>query len=283
MRLSIINHLACPKCQAEFSLSIYKKTKERIIEGELKCKKCGRKFYIKNGIACFASCSKKQLERDICKLRKTTIEQEIPKKWMRLFSKPEFAALKKEWSFILSIIKKNKSIIHLDFATGTGRFLRNIISKTKGEIIALDNGYGTCLELQYFLKKIKKYHNVSIVCADARKMPFKSSVFDSVSSWHGLDEPKIENAIKESKRVLKGGGCFIASGVHYQKGSKSFLTAKKHHIQFTAKEAIMQALKKTGFRKIEYKRFFQGKWNEKRSYLPVIGDFYSTYAIKVKK
>ena len=114
-------------------------------------------------------------------------------------------------------------------------------------------------------------------------MPFRNGVFDSVSSWHGLDELKMEDAIKEAKRVLKKGGYFTASGVHYQKGSKSFSIAKKHNIQFIAKEAIMQALKEVGFRKIEYKRFFQGKWNEKGSYLPIIGDSYSTYAIRVKR
>jgi SAM-dependent methyltransferase len=253
-----------------------------VIEGELKCKKCGRKFYIRDGIVCFASCNKKQFERDARKLRKTTIEQEIPKKWMRFFSKPELAALKKEWNFLLSVVKKNKSAIHLDFATGTGRFLRNIIPKTKGEIVALDNGFGTCQELQYFLKKIKKYNKVSIICADARKMPFRNEVFNSVSSWHGLDEPKMEDAVKELKRVLKKEGYFAASGIHYQRGSKSFLRAKKHGIGFLTKEMTMQTLRTADFRKIEYKVFYKGCWNEKGDYLPVFNDLYSTYAIKVK-
>jgi len=283
MRLNIINHLACPKCQAEFLLSIYKKTKNRVIEGELKCKKCGRKFYIKNEIACFASCRKKQFERDTQKLRKTTIEQEIPKKWMHFFSKPELTALKKEWGYLLSVVKKNKSAIHLDFATGTGRFLRNIVPKTKGEIIALDNGYRTCQELSFFLKKIKRSTRVSIICADARKMPFRDEVFNSVSSWHGLDEPKMEDAIKEAKRVLKKGGYFVASGTHYQKGSKSFLRAQKHGIGFLTKEMVIQTLKAANFRKIEHKIFYKGRWNEKGDYLPVFNDLYITYAVRGKR
>jgi ubiquinone/menaquinone biosynthesis C-methylase UbiE/uncharacterized protein YbaR (Trm112 family) len=283
MRLNIINHLACPKCQAEFLFSIYKKTKNRVIEGELKCKKCGRKFYIRDGIVCFASCNKKQFERDVRKLRKTTIEQEIPKKWMHFFSKPELAALKKEWNFLLSVVKKNKSAIHLDFATGTGRFLRNIISKTKGEIIALDNGYDTCQELHYFLKRIKKYSRVSIVCADARKMPFKDGVLNSISSWHGLDELKIKDAIKEAKRILKKNGYFAASGIHYQIGSKSFWRAKKYDIGFLTKEMTMQILKAANFRKTEHKVFYKGRWNEKGDYLPVFNDLYITYAVRGKK
>jgi SAM-dependent methyltransferase len=282
MRINIVNHLVCPTCHTDFSFLIHRKTKERIIEGELKCKKCGRNFYVRNEIVCFDSCRKKQFERDAQKLRKTTVEQEIPQKWMRLFSKQELAALKREWNFLLSVIKKNKSTIHLDFATGTGRFLRNIISKTKGEIVALDNGLGTCQELQYFLKRIKKYDNVSIVCADARKMPFRNVVFDSVSSWCGIEELKMKNAVKESKRVLKDGGVFILGAIHYQKRSKSFLLAKKYGVRFITKEEIIKILKKNKFHNIEQKIFFKGYTGKSDFPLPT-GDFYLMDGIKASK
>lgn len=283
MRTNILNYLVCPKCQSKFLFSIHKKTKERIVVGELECKKCGMRFYIKDEIAYFVPCSKKQVKRDILKLRKTTTEQEIPKKWMRLFSKPELAALKKEWGFLLSIVKKNKSTIHLDFATGTGRFIGNVIQKTKGEIIALDNSCDTCQELKYFLKRIKKYNRVSIVCADAREMPFKNGIFDSVTSWHGLDEPKMKKVIKEAKRILKRDGYFAASGIHYQKGSKSFLRARKHSIDFLTKEEIIRTLKNVDFRKIEHRVFYEGHWNEKGDYLPMYKDLYISYAVSGKK
>lgn len=282
MRITIINHLACPVCSGDFLLSTHKKIKERIIEGELKCKKCYRKFSIKNGIAYFIPRPGKQA-LDVKKARKTTIEQEIPKIWMKHFSKKELAALHKEWNWMLSVIKKDRNTVHLDFATGTGRFHRNIISKTKGEIISLDFGYSTCQELVYFLKKIKKYKRVSVVCADARKMPFKDKTFDSISTWHGLDEPKMEKATKETKRVLEKGGYFTASGIHYQKGSMSFLRAKKHGIRFITKEAIIQSLKKVDFHKVEHKIFFRGRWNEREDYLPIFKDFYSTYAVRAEK
>lgn len=282
MRISIINHLACPVCRVEFLLLTYKKTKESIIDGELKCKKCGKSFYIKNGIACFVPLDKKPTE-DMKKLRRITTKQEIPKTWTEHFSKKELIALHEEWNWMLSVIKKDRNAIHLDFATGTGRFLRNIVPKTNGEIIALDFGYSTCQELVYFLKKIKKYKRVSVVCADANKMPFKNGVFNSASSWAGLGEQKIEGVIEEAKRVLKRGACLVASGLHYQKGSKSFLLAKKNYINFVTKEATIQILKKANFRDIEHKVFFRGKWNEKESYLPLFGDSYSTFAIRARK
>lgn len=282
MKITIINHLTCPVCLGNFLLSIHKKTKERIIDGELKCEKCGKRFSIKNGIAYFIPKPGKQA-LDIRKARKITIEQEIPKTWMGHFSKKELTALHKEWNWILSVIKKDRNAVHLDFATGTGRFLRNIVSKTKGEIIALDFGHSTCQELVYFLKKIKKHKRVSVVCADAQKMPFKNEVFDNASTWHGLDEIKMEKAIKEVKRVLKKRGYFTASGSHYQKGSKSFLRAKKHGIRFITKETTIRSLKKAGFHKVKHKIFFRGRWNERGDYLPIFNDFYSTYVVRAEK
>jgi len=262
---------------------VTKKTRERILEGKLRCKKCNKKFFIKNGTAFFVPSPEKQTAKKMHKLRQITLKQEIPKKWMRLFSKQELAALKKEWGWMSSTIKKGKGAVHLDFATGTGRFLRDIILRTKGEIIVLDYGYSTCLELQYFLKKIRKYSRVSIICANARNMPFRDGVFSSVSSWHGLDEPKMKETIKEARRVLKNGTWFTASGIHYKRESKSFLIAREHNIQLITKKSVTQTLKRVGFRKIQHRTFFQGRWSEKKSYLPVLGDFYSSYAIKAKK
>jgi len=284
MKAKIINHLVCPTCGGVISIVfIGKKIKERIVEGRLKCGECGRKFSIKNGMVCFVPCPKKLDAKKLQKLRRITISQEFPKKWMRFYSEQEAKALKNEWSWMSSIIKNGKRAIHLDFATGTGRFVRNIIPKTKGEIVVLERNYYACIELRYLLERLKLYKRVSIVCADANTMPFKAGAFDSVSSWHGLDESNIKNAIKEVKRVLKKGASFTASGINYQKGSKSFLIAKKTGIAFITKEAIVQIFKKVSFRKIEYKKFFKGRWNERESYLPVFGDPYSIYGIRTKK
>lgn len=284
MKKSVINYLICPACYNGLSILEHKKAKGRISEGELKCERCGKVYYIKNDIACFLSSFDEQLTKEKKRaLRKTTLSQEIPKKWMNLYSKEELSSLKKEWGWMHSVIKKGKNEIYLDIATGTGRFLSSFVKKTKGEIIALEKDYPTCLELRYYLKKIKEYDRVSIICADARQIPLKDKTFDGITSWHGLDEPKMEKAIKESFRVLKNGSFFIASGVHYREGSKSFTIAKKEGISFITRKAIKQTLRKVGFNESEHKVFFQGKWNEEGSYLPVFNDFFETYVIKAKK
>lgn len=281
MKASLLNYLVCPICSGDFLLMTQKRAKDRIIEGELRCKKQNHRFIIKNGIVYFIPKSKQVYNK--LKSNKKIIEQEIKRDWLKYFTQEELKALNKEWKWMISFVKRDKNSFHLDFATGTGRFLRNIISKTRGEIIALDSNPSTCLELSCILKRVKKYKRVSIICADANKMPFKNNVFDSVSSWHGLDEPNIENAIKETKRVLKKGGYFTASGIHYQKGSKSFLIARKSGIRFIAKETIIPFIKKLHFRQIKYKIFHRGQWSEKMDYLPILNDLYSIYGIGAKK
>src|SRR3990167_4389823 len=108
MKINILNYLACPTCHGALVCLVNKKSEERMLSGELKCRTCNKKFYVKNSIACFVSACKKPTKKVIQKLRKTTVEQEIPKKWMRLYSRQEIGALKKEWDWMLSIIKKGE-------------------------------------------------------------------------------------------------------------------------------------------------------------------------------
>lgn len=291
MRKNIARFLTCPICHSSLVVLAHKSIKDRIIKGELLCKQCEKRFDIKNEISCFVSIRKptakatSQENQGVAQvsLGNKIFSEVLPKEWKQLFSKKEFSALQKEWNWMLSVIKRGSDSIHLDFATGTGMFLRKLVFKIKGDVVALEHDYSTCRNLQYFLKRIGKHSKVSIVCADARNMPFGDGVFDSISSWHGLDESRMEEAIKEANRVLKIGGYFVASGIHYLQGSRSFQRAQKHHINFLTKEKIIRALREAGFRNIEHKVFFKGRWLEKGDYLPVFNDQYISYAIRGQK
>jgi len=114
-------------------------------------------------------------------------------------------------------------------------------------------------------------------------MPFRDETFNSVSSWYGIEELKMKNSIKESKRVLKKGGIFITSATHYPIKSKSFLLAKKHGIRLITKEELFKIFKKNCFCQMEHKIFFKGCGTEKDFPIPVTGDFYLMYAIKADK
>lgn len=283
MRKKIISFLACPKCQGSLELEEKKETKERVMEGKLWCDRCSVSFFIKNGVGYFLPSKAKSMKQSSEMVEKLFMRQEVQETWKRLFSKEELSSLEKEWRWMLSDIKKTSGSAHIDFATGTGRFLRSVISETKGEIVTLDLDYSTCVGLQNFLKKIKKYKRVSIICTDARLMPFRKNVFDNASSWHGLDEPHIGSAIRETRRVLKRDGVFVVSGTEYKKKSKSFIRAKKEKIDFLSKIEAERIFKNVGFRNVISREFFKGRWDERGSYLPIYGEEYMTYVVQARK
>lgn len=283
MRNKILGLIVCPFCKGSVSTDIERKVASRIVNARLSCEGCGKNFYIENGITYFKDFNKKIDKNIQARLRRTTLQQEVPRKWLKRFSPAERRALEKEFDLFSSVLKKKKLDVHLDFATGTGRLVRELIAKTKGEVVVLDFGKETCLELRYFLKKIKRYSRVSIICADARNMPFKKNAFDSISSWTGLNEPGMDRAIKEVFRVLKLKSYIAVSGVFYpDKKSKSYSRAKKWKI-CASKKGVLSTFKMMKLKSIVYKELFRGTWQDSDSYLPVFGDVYVYYFIKASK
>jgi len=285
MREEIISILICPQCKSSLRTKTEKVNKGRIQKGILECKKCDTNFKIIDEILCFKSVSNQELNDNekIEKTQKMFLKQELKKKWLKHFPKKELIALKEEWKWMIDQLNPKNSKIHVEWASGTGRFLRNILGIIRGEIIALEYDYATCLGLRDFLKKIKKYSKVTIICCDAQKMPIDSNSVNSTSSWHGLDEPKISKAIGESYRILKKNGKLVTSGLYFRKDSKSLKVALENGIKLTKKDATYRYFKKLGFQNINYKEFFSGKWTESTSFLPKKGDYFTSYGVSGKK
>ncbi len=277
MKREILKILACPNCKSQLRLESENEKLNRVSKGKLHCMRCGSNAEIIDEIIYF-----REFRKNIKKLP-VLLEKEVKKEWLKKFSKEELLALRKEWKWMINKLNLEKSKIHLDWATGTGRFLREISSVFQGNVIALEYDRATCIWLKDFLKKIGKYSKVSIVCADARGMPIRSSSIDSVSTWHGLDEPNIKNAINESKRVLRNDGRISASGFFIEKTQKSLRIAGEVGMGLVKKDKAIQHFRKVGFRNIDYKVFFEGDCTEKKSFLPRYGDRYVSYAISGRK
>lgn len=284
MNQKLISVIVCPKCKSQLDLKVKKRTRNRIHKGKLLCKNCNASFDIIDDIVCFRKITKG--DKNKTKIQKTKdlfLNQEYKKEWQRHFSKKEFFAVKEEWKWIINSLDLRNSKIHLDWATGTGRFLRNILEIVKGQIIALESDYATCVGLRAFLKKIDGYSNITIIRGDARAMPFSDNSIDSISSWHGLDEPDIDKAIDESKRILKKDKKIAVSGLFYEKGSKSLGIAKKSKINFAQQERAYDYFKKLEFKDIKYKVFPKVKETSRENFLPHYGDYYYIYDISTKK
>ena len=284
MKRELISIIACSRCKSPLRLEKGRQRKNRIVSGKLMCEECGAVFEIIDEIICFKPITRRDKNKvRLRKIQNLFLGQELKKDWLKNFTEQEIATVRDEWSWMINHLNLKKSKIHLDWATGMGRFLRNILEVVKGEIAALEIDYATCLGLKTFLEKIGKYSNVTIIYGDARMMPFADNSIESVSSWGGLNEPNIKKALDESKRVLKTGRALAVSGEFYEEGSRSLKKAKKARIEFAKENEALQYFKRLGFKNINYKTFFKAKKLDRRDFLPCFGDYYTAYAIAGRK
>ncbi len=284
MNRDLLSILTCPKCKSPLHLEEDESSETRIKQGILICQGCAAKFAVIDDIACFRSLSCK--DKNKARLRKILnfiTKQELKNKWLKNFNPRELAYLKKEIKWMTRQLILSESGIHLDWASGTGRFLRNILDKSRGKVIALEIDYASAVGLKILLQRLGKYSKVSIICADARCMPFADQSIDSVSSWHGLDEPNIHAGVKESQRVLKRSGRLVLSGLVYEKNSTSLKLAQKYKIEFAASNIIVGYLRRLKFRNINYQTFFSSPELSRKNFLPRFGDIYTSYAVSGKK
>lgn len=282
MKKKILPLLICLNCSGSLGLTVNKEVGNRIKFGRLKCKACNASYQIVGDIACFQTDIRKKLSYDYEWLSEAAIDREVHNKWLKYFNQRELESLQNEWQWMIKNGNLKESRVHLDWASGTGRFLKNI-KKYNGNIIALERDYVACFVLKNVLKKTKIYSGTSIICGDARNMPLASGVVDSVSSWSGLDEPKIGKALNESKRVLRKGKTLVISGLSFADNSKSLRIALKEKMHFAKSEAAYHYIDKIGFKKIKREIFYTGKWTSSNDFIPKKGDRYAMYGLAGKK
>lgn len=116
-----------------------------------------------------------------------------------------------EWVFLQMDIRKNMKI--LECGCGPGMLWRkNRMRIPKGcKIVLLDMSKGMLQEAESNIGEIEGTE-FSYKQGDIQKFPFGEEVFDLVIANHMLYHvPDINNAIEETRRVLKHGGYFYAS------------------------------------------------------------------------
>lgn len=276
--------LICPNCKSPLKLEIGEGVK-RIISGKLLCGKCKKVYEIKDEVVYFKPHRFSRQGVKYKNIQRMFFRNEINDGWLNHFKSKELSSLKSEMRWMISKIRLSHPEIHLDWATGTGRFLRELIEDTESKfnIIALEIDPITASILKDSLKKADVYDKVTVMCCDARKMPFAGDSMDSISSWHGVDEPNMRKAINESRRILKTNGRIVLSGLFYEENSESLKKADKYKIDFTREEEVEKYFRALKFKNIEYKEIFRGVQNNKKDFIPQYGDLYTSYGISGQK
>ena len=114
-------------------------------------------------------------------------------------------------------------------------------------------------------------------------MFFSDDSIDSISSWHGLNEPDMFDAVNESKRILKKNKKIVVSGEFYEEGSASLKLAKRAGIDFAEKDKTYNYFKKLGFKNIKYKKFSKTRETSRENFIPKYNEYHTVYGISAKK
>jgi ubiquinone/menaquinone biosynthesis C-methylase UbiE len=110
-----------------------------------------------------------------------------------------------ETSFILDSINPSKTHMVIDVGAEAGRFSL-MSTNSKATVIGIDID-------SYSLRRLKqKNKDVTVIQADARKIPLKNATFDAVFMIEVLDYiPQLTEALSECSRILQPNSPLILS------------------------------------------------------------------------
>jgi ubiquinone/menaquinone biosynthesis C-methylase UbiE len=108
--------------------------------------------------------------------------------------------VERSYQIFLELSKEHKPLA-LDVGCGNGRKTL-LFKKVTSDIIGLD----TSIEKL----RIVRERGINAICADAQSLPFRSSCFDALLSFHNLEHlTKPAQALEEAYRVLKPKGFLL--------------------------------------------------------------------------
>jgi len=134
-------------------------------------------------------------------------------------------------------LKPKRRLKILDIGCGTGKFARYLREETGCEVTGID-------PVREKIEKARmRSSSVKFEVQSAEEMSFANNTFDFVASLKALHEiPNHKDALKESNRVLKGGGkIFIIDWVGGIAQTRSHAHARKYFTPKRLKEALSEA------------------------------------------
>ena len=176
-------------------------------------------------------------------------------------------------------IQENENI--LDVGSGTGDLINLILKlKKNNNIYAVDLNS----EMLKYAKKRHKNKNVTFIRANAEKLPFNNCSIDKyIISFCLRNVTNIENALKESYRILKPGGIFYCLefsspeseliknlynqykkniipwiGSKVAKNKEAYKYLEESIDQFPNQKKLISSLHKIGFINSNYLNIFNG-------------------------
>jgi SAM-dependent methyltransferase len=229
MRNSLIDILICPHCLPDQNRLTEKRVSmdgDDIIEGELCCQKCGRRYPILDGIAFLEPGRSEYAMRENRYEKESVVSSYLWSHYADLLNDDEASDAYARWADLIDGISPG---LFLDIGASVGRFSFEM-SKKSDFVIGIDNSVAFIRTARQLMKHHQKtitlleeglllreetirfprdWHNgnVEFIVGDAQALPFRSDAFSALSSLNLVD--KIPFPIKhltEMNRVARQHG-----------------------------------------------------------------------------
>ncbi len=177
----------------------------------------------------------------------TTESRTVREVWSAVDLQPKPTANRRYHKQIIAAVEALPPGASLDLGCGVGRWMP--YSEKHSEVIGVDIIFENCQRVKTFHPG---YHN--LVCADARYLPFRNGIFDSVYSIQVVGSfPGADRCITESSRVLKPSGAFLSTVLRSRSLYGILLgkrDAERHDVSWTRKQLQAASLKILWFKTV---------------------------------
>jgi SAM-dependent methyltransferase len=187
MKEKLLEFLVCPSCEGELRLSSVAQAEEpqgwrEIVEGELACVSCARKFPVRRGVPRFADA--KEVELD-----KAATAENFGWQWQH-FTQGDERYGEQFLGWIAPVAPEFfQDKLVLEGGCGKGRHTRLAAEWGAREVVGVD--LSDAVEVAY--AATRDLRNAHVVQADIYRLPFKRRAFDyafSVGVLHHLPDPR---------------------------------------------------------------------------------------------
>ncbi len=226
MKKAIIEMLVCPAClpdENKLSSKVLQEQGDDIFKGSLTCRKCGKVYPIRNGIAFLDLMSFQKREKTDSKYETTPVlSSYVWSHYGDILNDSNASSAYSEWAdfmnphsgvtidagsavgrFTFEMSKKSDFVIGIDNSLSFVQAARELMIKRRMKIDLKQEGRLT-EEKTVYLPEIWDSNKVEFIVGDAQALPFRSKAFSSLASLNLVDKvPFPIRHLKEMNRVAK--------------------------------------------------------------------------------
>jgi SAM-dependent methyltransferase len=245
----ILHYLRCPACSTSELQIDFK---------ELVCRKCSRRYPIRNGILDMMQDSANEVITPFQRLMQFPAIVSIYEHFWRQigYFLASSRSFHQEIETILRIGKEGSAKFALDLASGTGIFTRPLARQEDRPVIGIDMSWPMLTHAQRLMQK-EGIQNILYIRSTAFNLPFKDGAIPYVNccgALHLFDRP--DAALKEIARILSPGGYLSAQTTIRPNRSAGFAYVLERFIRFGFfdEDELREQIRLQGFTFIESER-----------------------------